>query len=184
MFGRKRSRSLVASPPAVPIAEAIEHSAADPAPPEEVDASAPGGGFYFPPSGEMLIGEGIAITGEIRNCSRLVIAGTFSGTLFATEVIVLTKASMNAVVVADRVDIFGSVTGEIVAAEIIRLRESAVFDGRLVYGQMLVDAGAELNGELSQAATENEQRALEELASYVHAPNGPAHVTGLTADAM
>ena len=166
MFGRKRSRSLVASPPVVPAAPVIEATSAEQPPPEDANAGAPERGFYFPPSREMLIGEGVSITGEIRNCGRLVIAGSFSGTLFASEVIVLTKASLNAVVVADRVDIFGSVTGEIVAADIVRFREDAVFDGRLVYGQMVVDPGAVLAGELSQHATEDEQRALEELASY------------------
>lgn len=184
MFGRKSSRSLVASPPAAPVVHAVEPEPAAPASQGEPDASVTQGGFYFPPSGEMLIGEGVTLTGEIRNCGRLLIAGSFSGTLFATEVIVLTKASVNATIVADRVDVFGQVTGEIVAAETAQFRESAVFDGRLVYGQMVVDPGAELTGELSQVATEDEQRALEELASYVHSPGGPASVTGLTADVM
>jgi cytoskeletal protein CcmA (bactofilin family) len=178
MFGRKRSRSVAASLPAVPIAEAIEHSAVDPAPPEDADASAAGSGFYFPPGGEMLIGEGVAITGEIRDCRRLVIAGTFSGTLLASEVIVLTKASLNADVVADRVDIFGSLNGEIIAAESVQFRESAVFDGRLVYGELLVDPGAQLSGELSQVATEEEQAALGQLESFSRSRDDTISLTG------
>lgn len=184
MFGRKSSRSLVVNPPAAPVAHAIEPAPADPAHQEAADASVASDGFYFPPAREMLIGEGVTLTGEVRNCTRLVIAGSFSGTLFASEVIVLSKASLSAVVVADRVDIFGHVTGEIVAAELVRFRESAVFDGRLVYGQMVVEPGAELTGELSQVASEDEQRALEELASYAGSPEGPMPATGLTADTV
>lgn len=166
MFGRKRTRSVIESLPDAAMAHEIEADIPAAGAAVDTNADAQSSGFYFPPDREMLIGEGVAMAGEIRNCARLVIAGSFSGTLFASEVIVLTKAALTAVVVADRIDIFGSVAGEIVAAGHVRFRDSAVFEGRLVYSRMLVDPGALLTGELSQVATEDEQRALDELASY------------------
>jgi cytoskeletal protein CcmA (bactofilin family) len=121
---------------------------------------------HYAPGHEVLIGAGVEFKGNIRNCERLVISGSVEGTLVASEVLIHSNATLNAAVVADRVDVFGTVSGRIIAVESVRFREGATFDGRLVYGKMIVETGATLTGDFSKSLDADEQQAVESLAAF------------------
>lgn len=178
MFSRKRSKKATAVEAADLTPSAVGPAEAGPPSPEAHDPGTATDDVFFPSAHEMLIGDGIEITGEIRNCARLVIAGTFTGTLHASEVLILSKASLNAAIVANRVDVFGQVAGEIVAAESVRFREGSLFDGRLIYRQMLVDPGALISGELSQYTSEDERAALDRLETFGQSSDDAISLTG------
>lgn len=178
MFSRKRPKSAPSGQVSDPMPVVDAAAVGEAAYPVGHDAHAASDDVYFPSSHEMLIGDGIELTGDIRNCARFIIAGSFTGTLHASEVLVLSKASLNAVIVADRVDVFGQVAGEIVAADNVRFRDGSLFDGRLVYRRMLVDPGALLSGELSQFATEDEQAALDQLDAFSRTRDDTISLTG------
>lgn len=153
MSPRKPSRILIAGRSVEPFSDLPEQrvpqsSALPQSPSGTPAASVP---HHYAPCNELLVGAGVQIKGEVRNCSRMIISGSFEGTLLASEVLVHRNAVLRAAVIADRVDVFGNVTGEILAAESIHFRDCAVFEGRLVCGELSVEPGASLSGDLSQS---------------------------------
>ncbi len=174
MFPRKPSKILINGHAVDPFAssghhqpweEPVELKAADfPAAPDHCSQrhshDAP---QHYAPNHNVLIGAGVEFRGELRNCSRLVVSGTVTGTLVAEEVLIHQNANVDAAIIAARVDVFGKVEGRLVATECVRFRETASFDGRLVYSKLFVETGASLTGQFSRSLDADEQRAVEDL---------------------
>lgn len=118
---------------------------------------------HYAPSHNVLIGAGVEFNGELRNCVRLVVSGRVTGTLIAEDVLIHQNAHVDAAVIATRADVFGKVEGRLVATESVRFRETASFDGRLVYTKLFVETGASLTGQFSRSLDADEQRAVEDL---------------------
>lgn len=173
MFPRKPSKILIngqAVDPFVnagdnqPWEEPVEIKAAEP-PARPITAATSGHDVpqHYAPSHNVLIGAGVEFRGELRNCTRLVVSGTVTGTLVAEEVLIHQNANVDAAIIATRVDVFGKVEGRLVATECVRFRETASFDGRLVYSKLFVETGASLTGQFSRSLDADEQRAVEDL---------------------
>ena len=169
MFPRKPSKILVNGEAVDPFGHADDRPARDTpvkmsdcAPPAHADRDVP---QHYAPIHNVLIGAGVEFRGELRNCARLVVSGTVSGTLIAEEVLIHQNASVDAAVIAARVDVFGKVEGRLVATESVRFRERASFDGRLVYSKLFVENGASLTGQFSRALDADEQRAVDDLSN-------------------
>lgn len=173
MFPRKPSKILVnghAVDPFVsagddqPWMEPVDLKAAE-SPARPVTAAPSGDDVpqHYAPSHNVLIGAGVEFRGELRNCARLVVSGTVTGTLVAEEVLIHQNANVDAAIIATRVDVFGKVGGRLVATESVRFRETASFDGRLVYSKLFVETGASLTGQFSRSLDADEQRAVEDL---------------------
>ena len=115
--------------------------------------------------GTVVVGKGVQFKGEIWNCARLVISGDAEGTFSASEVVIHEDGTVHASIVAERVDIRGTVAGQLIAIEHATLSGSSSFDGRLVYGDLSLEPGASLTGDLSKELDPSEQAAAESLAA-------------------
>ena len=173
MFPRKPSKILINGQAVDPFVNAgdnqlwevpVEIKAAEP-PARAITAATSGHDVpqHYAPSHNVLIGAGVEFNGELRNCARLVVSGTVTGTLVAEEVLIHQNANVDAAIIATRVDVFGKVEGRLVATESVRFRETASFDGRLVYSKLFVETGASLTGQFSRSLDADEQRAVEDL---------------------
>ena len=104
-----------------------------------------------------VIGPSITITGDITADEPLTIAGRVDGTVSLTghSLTIDDAGHVNADVLADAVIISGHVTGSLVAATRIVVRESAVIDGHLSAPVLSVEDGAQICGKVDIAGHQN-----------------------------
>jgi cytoskeletal protein CcmA (bactofilin family) len=104
-----------------------------------------------------VIGPSITITGDVTADEPLAIAGRVDGTVSITghSLTIDDTGHVNADVLADAVIVSGHVTGSLVAATRIVIRESAIVDGSLSAPVLKVEDGAQLRGKIDIAGHKN-----------------------------
>lgn len=118
-----------------------------------------------PQDAVVVIGLGVQLRGEVWNCQRFVVSGNFEGTIASSEVLVEQSGLVNASIVAERVEIGGSVTGQLVAVDDVNILASGTFDGSLVYGKLRMEPGAVVTGNLRKELNAAEQQAVDAMIS-------------------
>lgn len=103
-----------------------------------------------PDSGRRLVvGAGIALGGEISTCDVLVIEGAVQASLKDCKQIEIAQGGLfkgNAEI--DNALIAGNYEGNLVVRGLLHLAPTAKFQGSVRYNQLVVEAGAEINGEM------------------------------------
>lgn len=95
------------------------------------------------------VGNKLAIKGRISGSGSLIIMGTLDGDFDLTgELVVAPPAAVNAEVKASSITVSGTVTGNLTAADKIRLEKSAQVKGRMTAQRISIADGALFNGEI------------------------------------
>lgn len=99
-------------------------------------------------SGELnIIGVGTSITGDIKSNGDLRIDGSITGTVTSKARIVQgPNGNIEGDVLAQNGDIQGTVSGTIDITEILYLKSTAIVNGDISSGKLVVEAGAQFNG--------------------------------------
>jgi cytoskeletal protein CcmA (bactofilin family) len=121
----------------------------DPAPPPRVEprgnAPAQAGGTY--------IGANVVIEGTITGSEPIVIEGTVRGSVnLAADVLVGTKARIEATVHARNVTVEGKLTGDISADDRVELVAGATVDGNIKAPKIVVAEGAKFRGNVDMGS--------------------------------
>jgi len=92
----------------------------------------------------------LTVTGEISADEDLIIDGTVKGTIRVPghAIVIGPAAEIKADVLARHIDIHGRVDSSVVASERAVLRNGSHVSGRVVAPRLLVEEGAEINGQL------------------------------------
>jgi cytoskeletal protein CcmA (bactofilin family) len=112
-----------------------------------------------PPSkgSESLVAKGLTIEGKIEGTGDVRIAGRFKGTINVKgEFRIEPGASIEGEVSADTVLVGGEVSGKIIAASRVDLKESGSFIGDLTAGSLTVAAGSKMRGNVEFGWKEGE----------------------------
>jgi cytoskeletal protein CcmA (bactofilin family) len=114
-----------------------------------------------PPKGsESLVAQGLTIEGKIEGTGDVRIAGRFKGTVNVKgEFRIEPGAAIEGEVSADTVLVSGEVTGKIIAAARVELKESGSLIGDLTAGSLTVAAGSKMRGNVEFGWPEGEGRA-------------------------
>jgi cytoskeletal protein CcmA (bactofilin family) len=98
---------------------------------------------------QLVIGEGITMSGEIAACDHLVVQGHVEAALKGASVLdVAETGSFNGSVEIDEATIAGTFSGEITVSGRLTVKSSGKIKGTIAYGELAVDAGATLEGKL------------------------------------
>jgi len=100
--------------------------------------------------GHVLIGEGVHIKGEIRDCREIEIHGTVDGDLEAEVLIVHGNGVVEGNVNADRAEVHGSVNGDISVKYRLDVKSNGSVAGATKYGELSVEAGGRVVGSLDE----------------------------------
>jgi cytoskeletal protein CcmA (bactofilin family) len=110
-----------------------------------------------PKGSESLVAKGLTIEGKIEGAGDVRIAGRFKGTVNVKgEFRIEPGASIEGEVSADTVLVGGEVSGKIVAASRVDLKESGSLIGDLVAGSFTVAAGSKMRGNVEFGWKEGE----------------------------
>lgn len=103
------------------------------------------------------IGKGTFLTGNIETYGNLRIEGKIKGDVKSKSKIVLGHScNVEGNILAQNADIEGEVNGKIEISELLVLKATAIVNGDIVTGKMVVEPGAVFNGTCKMGATVKE----------------------------
>lgn len=93
-------------------------------------------------------GPTIAVRGEIRAREDLIIHGRIEGPIFLEQAVLVLAESADVAgdVIAEDITVFGRVTGQLVATEIVDIRAGATVEGRVLAARLVLDPDASFRG--------------------------------------
>lgn len=104
-------------------------------------------GGMNPTTSENRINEGTTFIGDIQSTGFFRIDGTVEGNISSPARVVIGKAGLvKGILHCDAADIEGRVEGKLKVLESLTLRASAIIDGDVKTTELVVEPGAELNG--------------------------------------
>jgi cytoskeletal protein CcmA (bactofilin family) len=114
-----------------------------------------------------LVGEGMAIQGELRFQEGLRIDGEVHGDVFATDpsslLVISENARVHGKVIAGHVIINGQVHGPVTATELLELQPKARIIGDVRYETLEMHQGATIDGELKHLTAADAEAHVEAL---------------------
>lgn len=102
----------------------------------------------------LIVGRDIALAGEIAECDQLVVEGSMDATLRSGKRLDIYATGLyRGAATVQEADIAGRFEGELNVSGRLCLRASSQISGRIRYGEIEVEAGAQLSGEFQFAGT-------------------------------
>jgi cytoskeletal protein CcmA (bactofilin family) len=96
---------------------------------------------------KLIVGRGIALSGKINSCDRLVIEGSVHANLQNCQQMIIAESGLfegNAAI--DDVEVFGRLEGDLVVQNRLLIRASGQVSGTITYGQIEIEAGGRISG--------------------------------------
>lgn len=95
-----------------------------------------------------LFGKSLKIVGEVRSTTDLTIEGQVTGpiTCEGCAVTVTPSATVEGDVIAGDITVHGKAAGQLIATEVVDIREGAIVAGAVIAPRLILNEGATLNG--------------------------------------
>jgi cytoskeletal protein CcmA (bactofilin family) len=95
-----------------------------------------------------ILGRAFSVRGEIRTSEDLTIEGRVEGPIFVERAVVVIAAGGEVAgdIVADDITVFGHVTGQLVATDIVDVRAGATVNGHIMSTRFILDPSANFTG--------------------------------------
>lgn len=101
-------------------------------------------------SRQLIIGQGITMSGEITSCDHLIVEGHVEAALKGASVLdVSENGSFNGEVEIEQATIAGRFEGDIRVSGRLTVKSGGFIKGTISYGELTVEAGATLDGKLA-----------------------------------
>ena len=95
------------------------------------------------------VGPAIALSGEIAACDKLIVEGRVSAALNRCRHLEVTKTGrFSGIAEIESAEIFGRFDGELTARKVL-VHASARMSGKIRYGELTLEPGAQIRGELT-----------------------------------
>ena len=104
------------------------------------------------------IGEGCVVSGRIEVPDTIVVDGTVEGDLTARYVKVGPSGVVKGNIVSTEADIFGAVAQNLGVKQLLTVRSTGRIDGTVIYGELQLEKGAVVTGELSSTDFRSEKK--------------------------
>jgi len=99
---------------------------------------------------KLVVGREITFTGEITSCDKLIVEGTVEGNLTnCQDVEICEGGSFTGSALSEEVEIRGHFDGNLVVRKRLLIRASGHVSGVIRYGQIEIEAGGRISGDIS-----------------------------------
>lgn len=105
--------------------------------------------------GNILIGEGVAVTGSFSIPGRAVVNGTLNGELSADELLVGKQGRLTGQITVRNADVHGETNDTLTASNHLVIRSTGRVNGRASYGELEIERGGLVAGTIVPAAAAN-----------------------------
>ena len=99
---------------------------------------------------EVYIGPSLILKGVINSTYRININGTVDGEAHAPDVIIGHSGHINGSVIADRINVHGTICNDIKANKELIIHAQAVVNAKVIYRKIQVIKGGRINGEMKK----------------------------------
>ena len=104
----------------------------------------------------LIVGREISLTGEITSCERLVVEGTVEANLNNCREIEISEAGlMKGTAAIEEAEIRGRYEGSLTVRKRLLIRATGKVTGTVRYGQLEVEAGGQLSGDIQAQPTDD-----------------------------
>lgn len=98
--------------------------------------------------GQVVVGAGVKIVGEIRDCRRIEIFGTVDGDLEVEEVLVHEDGLLKGHLKAETAEVHGAIDGEAIIKGLLDVKANGSVAGKTAYGSLSIETGGRVVGTL------------------------------------
>lgn len=102
---------------------------------------------------KLVVGRNIHLKGEISACERLVVEGRVEASIEGKVVEIAESGFFNGTADIDSADISGRFEGKLTARKRLRVLSTGRVHGTIRYGQLEIEAGGEISGDVEVAAS-------------------------------
>src|SRR5256714_5246302 len=104
----------------------------------------------------MVVGPGMAFTGEIGSCDRLIVEGSIDATLPKCQHVIIAEAGLfKGHASTENADVHGRFEGELVVRKRLLIRAGGHVSGKITYGEIEIEAGGVISGTVEKAGAAN-----------------------------
>ena len=115
-----------------------------------------------PQNGNMSVGPGIQLKGEISKCATLVVEGDVDATLDGKALEIAQRGVFCGTARVESASIQGRFEGDLTVSGMLHIENGGSVSGKLCYGQLEVAVGGDLSGEISKYIDEDEKPAADD----------------------
>jgi cytoskeletal protein CcmA (bactofilin family) len=96
------------------------------------------------------IGPGTVLKGDITTCESLVVQGNLNGTVEASLMLLAQGGTVDGTVNVQTAEIEGTFTGTLTVKGLLAVKGGGQIQGTVRYGELEIERGCQLNGDISQ----------------------------------
>lgn len=113
---------------------------------------------------QVIIGQGIKMSGGIDSCETLTVEGTFEATLKDAKILdISAEGSFKGDAICDEAFVYGNFEGNITVRENLFVYNGARVKGKIIYNNLITERGADVIGSLKKISKKD----LEEIAPEI-----------------
>ena len=113
----------------------------------------------------LMIGEGVAITGTIKARDTVTIQGTIDGDIECNSVTINKSGNVKGNIKTETMTVEGKAEGEINVNTVLVIKSEGQVSGKIFYGDIQIDEGGKLTGEIDHRDKNIKQEKFKELKS-------------------
>jgi len=102
----------------------------------------------------LIIGKGIVVAGEIKDCDRLVVEGRVEAEVRCKELKVAPGGLFAGTATVINAEVIGRFEGELKVAERLLVRATGSVSGKVRYQEIEIERGGQISGQLAGSASE------------------------------
>lgn len=108
---------------------------------------------------KLIVGRGISMSGEIESCDHLIVEGKVEAALKGAKLLEISEAgTFFGTVEIDEATVAGSFEGDLTVTGRLTIKSGGSITGAITYGELAVEAGANVDGKLSPLKSAEEAR--------------------------
>ena len=111
----------------------------------------------------LIIGEGVTITGTIKARSEVTIQGTIDGDIECNSVAINKSGNVKGKIKAETMMVEGKAEGEMNVNQVLNIKSEGHVNGKIFYGEIQIDQGGKLSGEINHRDKDNKQEEFKNL---------------------
>ena len=111
----------------------------------------------------LMIGEGVKITGSIKASNEVIIQGIIDGDIECNNVTINKSGKVKGKIKTETMIVEGKAEGEINVNAVLNIKSEGNVSGKVFYGEIEIDEGGKLSGEINHRNKDSKQEEFKEL---------------------
>ena len=113
----------------------------------------------------LMIGEGVTITGTIKASNKVTVQGTIDGDIECNSVTINKSGNVKGKIKTDTMIVEGKAEGEMNVNAVLNIKSEGHISGKVFYGEIQIDEGGKISGEINHRDKDNKQEEFKGLKS-------------------